>query len=76
MPVAAFANIRLKNVLRCRRWVGSQAKTHPDDPKTFDNTGTSNDYTLFYIDNDSDAASEAIIKLGVLVTLTAYDFYL
>ncbi len=44
--------------------------------KQFDNAGTSNDYTLVYIDNDSDAASEAIIKLAGLVALSASDFYL
>ena len=44
--------------------------------KQFNNAGTANDYTLVYIDNDSDAASEAIIKLTGLITLTASDFYL
>lgn len=44
--------------------------------RQFDNANDSNDYTLVYIDNDSDAASEAIIKLAGLVDLTAYDFYL
>jgi Ca2+-binding RTX toxin-like protein len=44
--------------------------------RQFDNSGSSNDYTLVYIDNDSDAASEAIIKLAGLVALSAGDFYL
>lgn len=43
--------------------------------KQFDNAGTSNDFTLIYIDNDNDAASEAIIKLTGLVDLTA-DYFL
>ncbi len=44
--------------------------------KQFNNAGTANDYTLVYIDNDKDSASEAIIKLTGLITLTASDFYL
>ena len=44
--------------------------------KKFNNAGESNDYTLVYIDNDNDAASEAIIKLSGLVNLSAGDFLL
>lgn len=44
--------------------------------KQFNNAGTANDYTLVYIDNDADSASEAVIKLTGLVTLTASDFAL
>lgn len=43
--------------------------------KQFDNAGTSNDFTLIYIDSDNDAASEAIIKLEGIVELTA-DYFL
>lgn len=44
--------------------------------KKFNNPGTSNDFTLVYIDNDSDKASEAIIKVMGLHNFTASDFIL
>ena len=44
--------------------------------KTFDTSGTANDYTLVYLDTDADAASEAVIRLSGLYTLRATDFLL
>jgi hypothetical protein len=41
-----------------------------------DNAGTSNDYTVVYVDNDSDSGSEMAIKLVGLHDLTASDFIL
>lgn len=42
----------------------------------FNNIGTSNDYTLVYLDTDADAAAEAVIRLTGLQALTASDFLL
>jgi hypothetical protein len=44
--------------------------------KTFDNPGTANDYTMIYIDTDSDAASEGMIWVAGLHSFTASDFIL
>lgn len=44
--------------------------------KQFDVKGSVNDYTLIYIDTDSDTAAEGIIKLMGLHRLTAGDFIL
>lgn len=44
--------------------------------KQFNNAGTSNDYTLVYIDTDSDISSEAVIKVMNLHSFTASDFIL
>jgi len=41
-----------------------------------DAAGTANDFTLVYLDTDSDTAAEAVIRLDGLVTLTASDFVL
>lgn len=40
------------------------------------NAGTANDYTMVYLDNDSDAAAEGAIRINGLHTLTAHDFLL
>jgi Ca2+-binding RTX toxin-like protein len=57
--------------------------THHSNPthgevyyQQFDNAGTDNDYTVVYLDNDSDFGSEALIKLMGLHDLTAADFIL
>jgi Ca2+-binding RTX toxin-like protein len=42
----------------------------------FDNTGSTNDYTMVWIDNDADTAVEMAIRLTGLHTLTASDFIL
>jgi Ca2+-binding RTX toxin-like protein len=42
----------------------------------FDNSGTSNDYTMVWIDNDADTAVEMAIRLTGLYSLTASDFLL
>ena len=42
----------------------------------FDNSGTTNDYTMIWIDNDADTAVEMAIRLTGLYTLTASDFIL
>ena len=42
----------------------------------FNNTGTANDYTMIWIDNDADTAVEMAIRLTGLYTLTASDFIL
>ena len=42
----------------------------------FDNSGTSNDYTMVWIDNDADTAVEMAIRLTGLYSLTASDFVL
>ena len=42
----------------------------------FDNSGTSNDYTLVYGDTDADKGSEFQIELRGLASLTVADFYL
>ena len=44
--------------------------------KQFNNAGTSNDYTMVYIDTDSDRGTEMSIKLMGLHNLTADDFIL
>ena len=44
--------------------------------KKFNNAGTSNDYTMVYIDTDSDRGKEMSIKLMGLHNLTADDFIL
>lgn len=44
--------------------------------KTFDNSGTANDYTMVYLDTDADTASEAAIRLTGLYALRASDFLL
>ena len=44
--------------------------------KKFNNAGTSNDYTMVYIDTDSDRGKEMSIKLMGLHDLTADDFIL
>ena len=44
--------------------------------KKFNNPGTSNDYTMVYIDTDSDRGKEMSIKLMGLYDLTADDFIL
>ena len=44
--------------------------------KKFDLSGTSNDYTMVYIDTDNDPAAEMTIKLMGLHNLTASDFVL
>lgn len=44
--------------------------------RKFDLTGTANDYTAIYIDTDSDATVEMVIRLKGLVTLAASDFIL
>jgi serralysin len=44
--------------------------------RQFDNSGTSNDFTLVYLDNDNDAGAESIIRLTGLYNLTASDFIL
>ena len=41
-----------------------------------DNAGTSDDYTVVYLDNDRDRGSEMAIKLVGLHDLTASDFIL
>lgn len=43
---------------------------------TFDNAGTSNDYTLVYLYTDGDGTPDAVIRLNGLFTLTAADFIL
>ena len=42
----------------------------------FDNSGTTNDYTMVWIDNDADTAVEMAIRLTGLYNLTASDFVL
>ena len=42
----------------------------------FDNSGTTNDYTMVWIDNDADTGVEMAIRLTGLYTLTASDFLL
>lgn len=42
----------------------------------FNNAGTSKDYTIVYIDNDSDVSTEAQIYLKGLIALSARDFVL
>jgi Ca2+-binding RTX toxin-like protein len=42
----------------------------------FDNTGSTNDYTMVWIDNDADTAVEMAIRLTGLYNLTASDFVL
>lgn len=42
----------------------------------FDNSGTTNDYTMVYVDNDGDAGVEMAIRLAGLYNLTASDFIL
>ena len=42
----------------------------------FNNTGTANDYTMVWIDNDADTGVEMAIRLTGLYTLTASDFIL
>ncbi len=42
----------------------------------FDLAGTTNDYTLVYLDTDRDTAAEAVIRLTGLQNLTAGDFAL
>jgi Ca2+-binding RTX toxin-like protein len=42
----------------------------------FDNAGTSNDYTIIFVDNDSDRSSEMQIQLNGVFTLNASDFLL
>ena len=44
--------------------------------ETFNNSGTANDYTMVYIDTDSDRGTEMSIKLMGLHNLTADDFIL
>ncbi|MDZ7905316.1 MAG: hypothetical protein U5N55_05770 [Cypionkella sp.] len=44
--------------------------------KQVNNSGTSNDYTLIYIDNDADKSSEAVIKVMGLHSFTSSDFIL
>ena len=44
--------------------------------KKFDNKGTTNDYTLVYIDTDTDRAAEGVIKVIGLHDFTAADFIL
>jgi len=44
--------------------------------KQFNNAGTSNDYTMVYIDTDNDRGTEMSIKLMGLHNLTADDFIL
>ena len=44
--------------------------------KQFNNAGTSNDYTMVYIDTDNDSGTEMSIKLMGLHNLTADDFIL
>jgi hypothetical protein len=44
--------------------------------KKFDNKGTTNDYTLVYIDTDTDRAAEGVIKVMGLHNFTAGDFIL
>ena len=44
--------------------------------KKFDNKGTTNDYTLVYIDTDTDRAAEGVIKVMGLHDFTAADFIL
>ena len=41
-----------------------------------DNTGASNDYTLVYLDTNSDSAAEGVIKVMGLHNFTAGDFIL
>ena len=42
----------------------------------FDNSGTTNDYTMVWIDNDADTGVEMAIRLTGLYTLSASDFIL
>ena len=42
----------------------------------FNNSGTANDYTMVWIDNDADTGVEMAIRLTGLYTLTASDFSL
>ena len=42
----------------------------------FNNTGTTNDYTMIWIDNDADSGVEMAIRLTGLHALTAADFVL
>lgn len=42
----------------------------------YDNSGTSNDYTIVYGDNDGDTASEFQIECRGLLNLTSADFFL
>ena len=42
----------------------------------FDNTGSTNDYTMVWIDNDADTGVEMAIRLTGIYTLTASDFIL
>jgi hypothetical protein len=44
--------------------------------KQFNNSGTANDYTMVYIDNDNDSVVEMAIRLTGLHNLTASDFLL
>ena len=44
--------------------------------QVYDNAGTTNDYTMIYIDNDNDPQAEAVIQLSGIHTLEASDFIL
>jgi serralysin len=44
--------------------------------KKFNNAGTSNDYTIVYLDNDGDRSAEGAIRLTGLHDLRASDFIL
>ena len=44
--------------------------------KKFDNKGTTNDYTLVYIDTDTDRTAEGVIKVMGVHNFTAGDFIL
>lgn len=76
--IDAFAGVA--NVNDSFIWKGSEAFSSATEGEVryekFINSGTANDYTMVWIDNDRDAGVEMAIRLTGLHNLTASDFVL
>jgi Ca2+-binding RTX toxin-like protein len=76
--IDAFAGVA--NVNDSFIWKGTEAFSSATEGEVryekFDNAGTTSDYTVVWVDNDSDSGLEMAIRLTGLYDLTASDFIL
>jgi hypothetical protein len=76
--IDAFAATRSVNDTFIWRGTAAFSNTTQGEVRyqTFDATGTANDHTMIWIDNDKDTGVEMAIRLNGLHDLTASDFIL
>lgn len=75
--IDAFAGTSTNNVFVWRGTAAFGSTTAGEVRfQKYDNAGTTNDYTMVYLDNDADSTAEGAIRLTGLHNLTATDFLL